>query len=832
MKAQIFGGKDLIKKIQSFITRYFERYKRLDRFSARFAVLTVLIGLFVLALFAVLFFRMVIFKDFYQQKAASQQLKTTTLPANRGTIYDKNGDKIVASAPAWVVVLEPKVLHANYSAAEQEKICQVIAEYLDVTYDSVLSRSMYNSTSVKLTKKAEKDQKDKLEAYIFRDVYVTKVEKKDKEGKTYKEDKLFFTEKIMAGEYPELTVKRNSKKSGELEAVYWGKIELEHYEKYRYIKGVSLQKDTNRYYYHSTPIAANLIGYTNFDNDGSVGIESYYNSYLKGIDGKEITAKNSMGGEMPYDFDESKTKAVDGDSITLTIDIKIEEILEKYLRQAVEDNDVQNHAAGIIMDVNTGAILAMATMPDYDPANYQEITDPVALKKIAAIENPQEQSKAKVEAQQEQWRNKAVSDAYEPGSVFKPITMSSALEAGVASMDDTFVCKGYHLVGKRKVKCAKTSGHGLETLTQAMMNSCNPALMELGERLGITDFSKYFNSYGLNTVTGIDLPGESPGMHIPENKMQPLDLAISSFGQSMALTPIQVITALSAVVNGGYLMKPYVVDNITDANGNIVKTNTKFVKRQVISEETSAKMRTILEATANKGGTAHNVYLPGYRIGGKTGTSEKIAKQANTKSKKKLYVASFCGIAPIDDPQVAVLIVLDEPEGKRHSGGSIAAPVVRGIFSELLPYLGVDTVYSEEDQKIMDTFVPDVTGHSLQEAQEKLEKKGFNVRVIGDGETVSSQIPAGGKTAPKSCTVVLNTDSSGEIPTTIVPDLIGLSPSKVAYAVKDKKLNIRYSGAGYDSTSGISKSQDISAGSVVEEGTVVTVDFTVDGLSD
>lgn len=243
-------------------------------------------------------------------------------------------------------------------------------------------------------------------------------------------------------------------------------------------------------------------------------------------------------------------------------------------------------------------------------------------------------------------------------------------------------------------------------------------------------------------------------------------------------------------------------------------------------------MRTILEATANKGGTAHNVYLPGYRIGGKTGTSEKIAKQANTKSKKKLYVASFCGIAPIDDPEVVVLIMLDEPEGKRHSGGSIAAPVVRGIFSELLPYLGVDTTYSEEDQQMMDTFVPNVEGNDVRKAQEELEKKGFHVRIIGDGETVTAQIPTGGKTAPKSCTVVLNTDSGEEIPTTTVPALVGLSPANVAQLVKDKILNIRYAGTGYNSRDGLSVSQEIPAGSVVEEGTVVTVNFTVDGIND
>ena len=826
----------MVNVIQSFITRYsekckayFTRYKRLDRFSARFSWLTLVIGVCVFAIIANLFNLMVFNNEKNQQAAASQQLKTTTVPANRGTIFDVNGEKLVQSAAAWVVLLEPKVLNAEYTPAQREEICHTLSEILGISYETVLKRSQMNSNQAKLTVKADKEQKDKLVAYIYRDAYTCKVTEIGENGKKKRVEKVFLAEEVQSR-----VISRGDSfyiKGKDIGMDGQAEVELKHKEEYQYIKGIILQNDTNRYY-HSNSIAVNVIGYTNFDNEGSQGIESYYNEELRGVDGKSRTAKNSVGGEMPFEYNDSSTKAIDGNSITLTIDSKIQVILQKYLRQAVIDNDVRNHAAGIIMNVNTGAILAMATMPDYDPADYQTITDPVALKKISSIEDPTEKNKAIIEAQQEQWRNKAVNDTYEPGSVFKPITMSSALEEGVTKMDDTFVCKGYRVVGKRRVKCARTSGHGTETLTQAMMNSCNPALMELGSRLGVKNFSKYFKSYGLTAATGIDLPGESSGMYHPEEEMTDLDLAICSFGQSMTVTPIQMITALSAVVNGGYLLKPYVVEKITDPNGNIVRSNQKSVKRQVISKDTSDKMRGILEATANKGGTAHNVYLPGYRIGGKTGTSEKIAKQANTKTKEKLYVASFCGIAPIDNPEVAVLIVLDEPHGRRHSGGSIAAPVVRGIFSELLPYLGVDTIYSEEDMRLMDTLVPAVTGKSREDAVQILEKKGFNVRIIGSGDSVTAQIPSEGKTAPKSCTVVLTTDSKGEIPTVTVPDLIGLSPSKVAYAVKNKNLNIRYSGTGYDSTSGLSRTQDPPAGSVVEQGTVVTVEFTVDGIND
>ena len=826
----------MINVIQSFITKYigkirgyFIRYKRLDRFSARFSWLTVVIAVCVLAIIGNLFNLMVFNGEKNQQAAASQQLKTTTIPANRGTIYDVNGNKLVQSAAAWVVSLEPKTLNAEYSAEELEAVCHTVSEILGMSYETVLSRSQYNSSIAKLTVKADKDQKDKLMAYIYRDAYTCKVQETGEDGKKKKVEKVFLAEEIGS---------KVIARGGDfyINGKYIGlsddsEIELRHEEKYQYIKGIILQNDTNRYY-RDHPIAVNVIGYTNFDNEGSQGLESYYNEELRGVDGKTRTAKNSVGGEMPFEYNDSSTKTIDGNSITLTIDSKIQIILEKYLRQAVTDNKVQNHAAGIIMNVNTGAVLAMATMPDYDPSDYQTVTDPVALKKINSIQDADARKKAVIEAQAEQWKNKAVNDTYEPGSVFKPITMSSALEEGVTKLDDTFVCKGYRIVGKRRVKCAKTSGHGKETLIQAMMNSCNPALMELGLRLGVKNFSKYFKSYGLTAATGIDLPGESSGMYHPEEEMTELDLAICSFGQSMTVTPIQMITAMSAVVNGGYLLKPHVVEKITDPNGNIVMSNQKVVRRQVISKDTSDKMRDILEATANKGGTAHNVYLPGYRIGGKTGTSEKIAKQANTKTKRKLYVASFCGIAPIDNPEVAVLIMLDEPQGTRHSGGSIAAPVVRGIFSELLPYLSVETIYSEEDLRLMDTLVPSVTDKNKEEAVQILEKKGFNVRIIGNGDTVTAQIPSGGKTAPKSCTVVITTGSDGEIPTVTVPDLIGLSPSRVAYAVKNKNLNIRYTGTGYDSTSGLSSKQDPPAGSIVEDGTVVTVEFTVDGIND
>ncbi len=813
----------MINKALSFIKQSYQKFISMDRFSSGLAFISALILGCVVAIIVELANLMVINNDEYQQKAVSQQLRTTTIPADRGDILDAFGEKLVQSAAAWVVYLEPEKLTENYSTDEREEICHKLAEILDTEYNVVLQRSYMNASPVKITVKADNDQKNKLDAYIYRDAYTRNVTRENEKGEKYKEEEVYLADRIKNGDFP--AIERREKD------YYIDDEKLKHEEHYHYIKGVYFQTDTKRYYYHSTPLAANVLGYTNFDNEGAQGIEKYYDETLKGVDGKHLTAANSVGGEMQYEYN-ANVDPIRGNDITLTIDASIQATLEKYLRKAVIDNDVQNRAAGIIMNVNTGAILAMSTMPDYDPEDYNAIADERVAKRIAAIEDPDEKKKATVEAQQEQWRNKAVNDTYEPGSVFKPITMSSALEEGVTSLDDTFNCPGYHMVGKKKIRCGRRSGHGHETLTQGMMNSCNPVLMELGERLGIKTFSRYFASYGLTAATGIDLPGESAGLFHREAEMTQLDLAECAYGQSMTVTPIQMITAFSAVINGGYLVKPYIVEKVTDPNGNIIRSTQPVIRRQVISEETSAKMRDILEATANKGGTAHNVYLPGYRIGGKTGTSEKIAKQAAIHSKEDLYVASFCGIAPIDNPEVAVLIMLDEPKGKRHTGGSIAAPVVREIFSELLPHLGIDTTYSEEDRKYMDILVPNVVGESVEDATDALEKKGFTVRVLGDGEKVTAQTPVGAKSAPRSCTVIITTESKGEIPKTIVPDLLGRSPTQVAYAVRNSHLNIRYSGSGFENSSGISRTQDPPAGSEVEQGTVVTVEFTVDGIND
>ncbi len=775
------------------------KYKGIDQIGKNISQLMVVILIIVVVIIFTLIDLMVVNEDEYKQAAVSQQLTTETLTANRGTIYDANGEELVRSATAWVIYIYPKDIREE----QREELCTKLAEVLKMDYNKVLARTQLNVNSTKLLVKADKEQKDELQAYIYRDCYIRKVKKIDEDGKSYIDTEAYLEDDPTRN----LTFKPN----------------------YKYIKGITLVPDSKRYYLHDS-LASTVLGFTNFDNVGSAGIESYYNSTLKGIDGKIIKAKNSVGGEMPFDYD-TVIDAVDGNSLQLTIDANIQAVLEKHLRQAVKDNDVNNRAVGIIMNVNTGAILGMSTMNDYNPSDYLTITDEDALKEIAAEEDPEKKQSLISAAQQAQWRNKAINDTYEPGSVFKPVTMAAALEEGLTKMDDTFSCPGYKIIAGRRVHCHKAGGHGQENLTQGMMNSCNPVLMTLGERLGAANFYKYFTAFGFTSGTGIDLPGEAIGAYHTEKGLGVAELAPSTFGQTFTVTPIQMITAFAAVSNGGYLVQPYVVDKILDANGNIISMHDPVIKRQVISETTSKNINTMLEATAGKGGTAHNVYISGYRIGAKTGTSEKVAELAATG--EKLYIASFAAVAPADDPEIAILVLFDEPNNpKSHGGGTIVAPVVRNVLSEVLPYLGIDTVYSEDDIRLMNTLVPNVVGKTTQEATEAIEAKGLKVRIIGDGETITGQIPSGLHSAPKSSTIVLTTAKDGEIPMTTVPDLVGKSPTAVVRAVQNKNLNVRYSGTGYQSSSGVAKSQDIPAGSKVPQGTVVTVEFTVEGITD
>ncbi len=580
---------------------------------------------------------------------------------------------------------------------------------------------------------------------------------------------------------------------------------------------VGLDETTTRYYPNNN-LLSTVLGFVGTDNQGLSGIEYSYDDVLTGTPGRIVAAKNAKGADLPFSY-EKVVDAEAGNSLVLTIDEYIQHVVEKYLEQAVEENEVTNRGCCIVMDVNSGEVLAMATKPDYDPNEPFVIYDEATAEAISKLTGD-EKSEAISTAQQSQWRNKCVSDVYEPGSVFKIITGSAALEEGTLKTSDHFSCPGYIVIGGERINCHKTQGHGGQTLKQAFMNSCNPAFITIGQNLGIAKFTEYREAFGLESLTGIDLPGESAPIYHEESSMGVVELASESFGQTFKITPIQLITAISAAVNGGYLYKPHVVKQILDSDNNIVENIEETVVRQVISEETSAIICDNLEAVVSEG-TGKNAYVAGYRIGGKTGTSQKIDTQDEQGNIRK-YIASFCAIAPADDPQIAVLMLLDEPNVPNPYGGTLVAPFVGKISEEILPYLGVTPQYTEEEAESLSTTTPDVMGKSLSEAKSAIAEAGLTARVIGEGDSVVRQVPGASSSIPKGGTVVIYTDNAEEQKATTVPNFEGMTVSEANEAAVNAGLNIIIEGSTTNSTA---YSQSIEKDTQVETGTVVTVGF-------
>ena len=529
---------------------------------------------------------------------------------------------------------------------------------------------------------------------------------------------------------------------------------------------------------------------------------------------------------MPFSY-EQKMDAVDGDSLVLTLDETIQHIMEKYLEKGVEENKVYNRAVAIMMEVKTGAVLGMAVEGGFDLNKPFEVADKKAKAEIEALPE-KERAAAENAALAKQWRNKAVSDTYYPGSVWKIITSSIALQEKLVNESSRFSCSGSYVPfeGARAISCHKHGGHGVQTFEQAIWNSCNPAFMQIGSLIGAERFWKYYQAFGFSEKTGIDLPGESEDIFFnADGSMGPMDLAVASFGQNFSITPIQLVTGICAVANGGDLMQPYLVKEIKNSEGETVKKIEPTVKRHVIDGDVSKKMCEILEENAVSG-AAKNGYIPGYRIGGKTGTSEKLT-DSNADGMED-YISSFCGFAPADDPQVALIVYFDTPTGDNYYGAAVAAPVFAEIMAEVLPYLGVKTEYTEEELKTLDTTAQDYTGMALDKAQSTAQQDGFQTLVKGEGETVAAQIPAAGAKIPQGGTVVLYTDAAQAKENSVeVPDLTGLTVSEVNKAAAQNDLNISLSGAADDGT-WISRSQNISPGTMVSPGTVITVTFAQD----
>ncbi|MBQ8549924.1 MAG: PASTA domain-containing protein [Clostridia bacterium] len=706
---------------------------------------------------------MIVDGEEYQAKASEQLLYDTTLAAPRGDIYDANMNILATSATCWTVYLSPNNLKKVKDAAELSTIKSIIAEklssILELEYDDVYAMTeKTDSYYVTVKRKVEKPQADAVREFI---------------------------------------------------------ATFEEYELSTYI---GLDESTMRYYPNDS-LASVVLGFVGDDNQGLAGIESYYDSELTGVPGRVVAAKNAQGTNMPFSY-EKVISAQEGSSLVLTIDSYIQHVTEKYLEAAVIENKVANRGVAVTMNVNSGAILSMAVLGDFDPNEPFKLSESdTAL--LEGLEGD-ERTKKLSELRNKQWRNKAVSDSYEPGSVFKIITAAAALEENLTSRHSTYNCPGYIVIAGHHYDCHKHSGHGTQTLEEAISNSCNPAFITLGSRLGADLFSKYFEAFGLTEKTGIDLPGEVSSLYYTADRMGPVELSSASFGQSFTITPIQLLTAISASVNGGYLVEPYVVSQVIDSDGNIKNTTKTTVKRQVISQETSKLLCEMLETVVDGGG-GKNAYVPGYRIGGKTGTSQKLV-EINLSGQDNLYVASFCGIAPINDPEIAVLVLLDEPTGGSYYGGTVSAPVGGQILADVLPYLGYEPQYSEEELANLSVDVPSVVDSTVASAKQQLTSVGMSYKIIGGGDTVIKQVPAAGKSVSTGSKIVLYTDDTA--PTKVkVPDLSGMTPSVVNSSAISCGINVEFSGNTISGGSVISYKQSIAPNTEVDAGTVVTVYF-------
>lgn len=585
------------------------------------------------------------------------------------------------------------------------------------------------------------------------------------------------------------------------------------------IAGVHLVADTKRYYPYGS-LAAQVIGFVGDENTGLYGLEAYYEKELEGQSGLVISSKDQAENDMLYTY-EQYFAAKNGSDLTLTLDTTIQYYLEKGIESMVDKFSAANGASGIVMDAKTGGILAMASYPNYDLNDFLTVSDQTLQERIERGES------TVADMQLLQWRNKALNDTYEPGSTFKILTLSAALEEGVVDKTTTVNCGGSVNISGYTIHCSNKNGHGLQTLVQSVGNSCNPAFINYGLRIGSEKFYEYMRSFGLMNTTGIDLGGEAVGVFAADSSFTQLDLACYAFGQNFTVTPLALIAAQAACINGGYLHTPYLVERITDSDGNVTYRHDNTPVRQVISEQTSATVRECLEYVVASG-TGKNGQVAGYRIGGKTGTADK--------GQTGDVVVSFLCFAPADDPQVIMLITMDTPSratGTYVSGGNMVAPTASTVMAEILPYLGVEPSYSAEELLGMDTTVPNVIGMSVEEAKTKLKDRALSYKIVGDGETITDQTPAGGAIIPGKSSVILYVGEEKSTDKCVVPHLIGKTPSEANTTATAAGLLIRFSGTtGSESSSVRVLSQSIDEGTEVEAGTVITVQLGDTSVTD
>ena len=746
------------------------------------------------------------------EKAVDQQTRSATVPASRGTIYDRNGYMLAVSSTAEEVNISPKEIAAfvekqesdieaarekaaqkgeSYTAPEvrdQAYIARGLSRILDVDQAKIEeSMTKTNLMYVNIKKKTEQALADEVRRFINGEI--------DEEGN-----------EIPEGQRKKLT-------------------------------GVWMNPDSKRIYPYSS-LAANVIGFVDGDNRGGVGLEAKYDPELEGTAGLTVTAKNAAGTDLLYQY-EQYYDAENGSDLVLTLDVSVQAALEKGIESMVKKFDAKNGATGIVMDVNSGAIVGMASYPNYDLNSYGTLYDDALKAKLTATLADLESQRmsfasdedyqaavsgATNNAVQTQWRNKCIDSTYEPGSTFKPITLAVALEEGVVNMNTTFNCTGSIKVQgwSKPINCSKKAGHGLQDLKTATGNSCNPAFITMGLRIGTETYYKYLRSFGLMEKTGVDMIGEVSGIFSDEKTFNSnvVSLASYSFGQTFNVTPLELIRAQAACINGGYLYTPYIVDQVLDDDGSIISQHDSTPVRQVISEETSAKVRQCLEYVVASG-TGKNGQVAGYRIGGKTGTADKTGTSD--------VVVSFMCFAPADDPQYIMLLTMDTPSrttGTYVSGGNMVAPTASQIMAEILPYLGIEPDYTAEEMAGADAAVPNVVGKTAADAKAVLEGAGFACKTVGSGETVTDQSPAGGAIVPNNATIILYLGAEKSDAPSTVPNVLGKTAAQANQALTDAGLIMKVAGAT-SATSGnvFAISQDKEAGTELKVGSVVTVQF-------
>lgn len=744
----------------------------------------VLMGLFGVAVFIPLVARLIYLQvfqyDTLSQMAADNQTRSSSITPARGTIYDRNMNVLAVSADVENVCIDPNEL--GLSGQDLDAISAKLGDILSVDRQRI--RKLMEDTSYRY--QIVKRKVEQQEALAVRQ-YIAEEE----------------------------------------------------------ITGVYLEPDTKRYYPCGT-LCAQVLGFVGSDNTGLDGVEAACDSILTGQKGSVITAKGNYGSQMQFHY-EDYADALSGNDVVLTIDATVQEMLEKHMQEAIVQYDVQNGAFGVVMDVNSGEILAMATLGSFDPNNYAEIGDAEEAQRLEelyqqAMEAGGEEREALLEeynsqvanARLGQWRNRVISDGYEPGSTFKSITLASALEEGAVTLSDTFSCSGSTSVkGRTKaLHCWKTAGHGSQTTAQALQNSCNVAFANIGIRLTGEKLYEYVHKFGLTERTGIELGGEASGIFFDKATLANPDsyasLTSAAFGQTFKITPLQLVRAISAVVNGGSLLEPHIVKEVLAPDGTVLQETERTVIRQVISQETSDTMCNLLESVVSEG-TAKNARIAGYRIGGKTGTSEKIDVFDAEGNPVEDKIVSFVGIAPMDDPQYIVLVALDTPSretGYYISGGQMGAPTVRDVLADLLPYMGILPEYSDEEGALADVTMPDVTGLSTGEAKKLLQEAGLTYRFIGTGETVLSQIPAADAVIPGNSQVLLYLEPVEDTATVVVPDVVGKDIETANSLLSQAGLYMKLIGAAGQTEAISAVSQSPAAGETVEIGTVVEVEFS------